>query len=490
MALNTKISSDIAFKRLAGNKSFTNPGKNVFAEPILSNIQSSADILFGEKLPPNPGSTNSATVFDTASNAAGVGVVQLVEFDLISIEASIYDADATGFGSHPDTGGTEGAFDQVDAGSATTTHSFALHFPSDYTTQAGSNGNGQSQNPKAGTGFFNNNLALTGSLGSVQIVPLLYGNDYAPTVLDAGGNALSIVGSPQDFYLDTFAGVLVRQDGDNSAAGSLNTPPAKVKAYVYIGKMVSESLTSVAEDLSETLTAGNQAENDINLTGSLFVTASLNATDVVDFTGVSSTTVSTFNATGNADIDGNLNVDGNAVIDGTLQVDGNVTLGNETSDTVTIAGDLIVEGETVTVNTANLQVEDQFILLGSSSNAALDGTRDGGIIVSRFNQSPTIPGQLGTALFYDASRQAWGIAGATGSHDDVDNLIGESGNNSPNSQITIGTVEVNPNGNPSEASREKPLHGKDEFGFGQFYVDNAAGPGLGDLYVYLPGDLG
>ena len=94
MAINTKIATDIAFKRLAANKTFTNPTISGITEPIGSNVQSSADIIFGEKIPSAPGATSTATKFDTAS-----GVIQLVEFDLIAIGDSIYEADASGFGS-------------------------------------------------------------------------------------------------------------------------------------------------------------------------------------------------------------------------------------------------------------------------------------------------------------------------------------------------------------------------------------------------------
>ena len=47
---------------------------------------------------------------------------------------------------------------------------------------------------------------------------------------------------------------------------------------------------------------------------------------------------------------------------------GAVTIG--LPDDVTIAGDLTVNGDTVTVNTATLSVEDPLIILASGNNAA------------------------------------------------------------------------------------------------------------------------
>ena len=60
----------------------------------------------------------------------------------------------------------------------------------------------------------------------------------------------------------------------------------------------------------------------------------------------------------------------------TLDATGNVTLGSAVTDRVTIAGDLIVQGNTTEVQTTNLNVEDQLILLNSGSN----GGTDAGII--------------------------------------------------------------------------------------------------------------
>jgi hypothetical protein len=57
---------------------------------------------------------------------------------------------------------------------------------------------------------------------------------------------------------------------------------------------------------------------------------------------------------------------GNTTIGGTLQVNGNVTLGNAASDTVTITGDLIVQGDETTLNTSTLEVEDTIIMMGTA----------------------------------------------------------------------------------------------------------------------------
>lgn len=75
--------------------------------------------------------------------------------------------------------------------------------------------------------------------------------------------------------------------------------------------------------------------------------------------------VATTNNVTFADLDATGNVD----IGGTLTVDGNVTLGNATSDTVTIKGNLNVEGSTVTVNQTQVNVQNAFVFEGATPDA-------------------------------------------------------------------------------------------------------------------------
>ena len=79
------------------------------------------------------------------------------------------------------------------------------------------------------------------------------------------------------------------------------------------------------------------------------------------------------------DINGNADISGNLVTHGTLNVYGNTTLGNASSDTVsvpgnlTITGDLTVNGTNTVLNTATLEVEDTLILTGTSSTEPTTG---------------------------------------------------------------------------------------------------------------------
>jgi len=86
----------------------------------------------------------------------------------------------------------------------------------------------------------------------------------------------------------------------------------------------------------------------------------------------------------------------------TVGLPNNVTIGNNLTVTndATIAGDLTVGGSIVSAS--SLAVEDQFIILASGSNGAIDG----GIIV---NQVDDHPDGKGVAFAYDSSANRWAL---------------------------------------------------------------------------------
>ena len=86
----------------------------------------------------------------------------------------------------------------------------------------------------------------------------------------------------------------------------------------------------------------------------------------------------------------------------TVGLPNNVTIANDLTVTnnATIAGDLVVDGSIVSAS--SLAVEDQFIILASGSNGAIDG----GIIV---NQVDDHPDGKGVAFAYDSSANRWAL---------------------------------------------------------------------------------
>ena len=78
------------------------------------------------------------------------------------------------------------------------------------------------------------------------------------------------------------------------------------------------------------------------------------------------------------------------------------TTSGTSATAVTIAGDLIVNGTTTTVNSTNLEVKDAFVFLASGSAGA---NVDGGIIVQEGANVGT-----GSALYHDTGDNRWAVA--------------------------------------------------------------------------------
>lgn len=144
--------------------------------------------------------------------------------------------------------------------------------------------------------------------------------------------------------------------------------------------------------------------------------------------------------------------------------DGSNTITIGLPNNVTIAGDLTVQGTTTTLNTANLLVEDRYILLGSSS---ADNNVGGGIIVQKATTG------TGTALHWDDVTETWAvdIAGADASTATAKAIDG-----------TIAFVSRSA-GLPGAGYDAAVIVGAtNDYKKGQFYVDTSDAYGL---YVYL-----
>ena len=151
------------------------------------------------------------------------------------------------------------------------------------------------------------------------------------------------------------------------------------------------------------IVSGSNAElNSLNVTTN--VTASLFSGSFVGdgtgLTGVSSFTVSgdTNNRVITADGSGNGVGEENLTFDGTTL---NLTGTGSISGDLTVGGNLFVNGDLTNINTTNLNIEDQFILLNSGSTEVSDT----GIIFGGVGNNPT-----GGAVFYynkDEARLAY-----------------------------------------------------------------------------------
>ena len=128
------------------------------------------------------------------------------------------------------------------------------------------------------------------------------------------------------------------------------------------------------------------------------------------------------------------------------------------ASTVTIPGNLTVNGTTTIINTTNTAIKDQFILLASGST----GTMDGGIIVGN---SATI--NVGEAFYWEnnpGTTGRWAIASAV---DATSTTV------TPNSYVvTVSGSTADPSGNPT--------YGGATNGIGNMYVNTSTS----DIWIY------
>ena len=83
---------------------------------------------------------------------------------------------------------------------------------------------------------------------------------------------------------------------------------------------------------------------------------------------------------------------GNTVVDGTLQVNGNVSLGNASTDTVVIAGNLTVQGTTTTVESTTVTLDDPVIMLADNTTSSTSDGIDRGVNFKWGNGSAVVDG--------------------------------------------------------------------------------------------------
>lgn len=125
----------------------------------------------------------------------------------------------------------------------------------------------------------------------------------------------------------------------------------------------------------------------------------INGTNASDELSISTSSISAQSGISSYDIINTnvstLNIGGAATTINMGSANGTVSIAGSAS----IAGDLIVQGAVTSINTTELNVEDQFILLNSGSTTL----KDSGIIVS------SGPGNSGSAFYYDADSNRWAL---------------------------------------------------------------------------------
>jgi len=218
MALTQLNQLAIAFKKLSG-KTHTNSNFGANNESIGSSVQLGTSTIFGETIASSP----NTALFSTSSG------VEKIAFELSPIDLSIYTVKtgslaantSSSIGNQGDGAPTLGVFSNG-------YHAYALKITGSY--QANSN------NPKKGTAPFIDGYHVSGSGGTLQLVPEQYGPSYIATIKSQSTTIFP--GNEIDYYLDYYSGILFVQDYASTVV------PTTVESYIYIGKYAKEVISS------------------------------------------------------------------------------------------------------------------------------------------------------------------------------------------------------------------------------------------------------
>ena len=154
---------------------------------------------------------------------------------------------------------------------------------------------------------------------------------------------------------------------DAGGDGSFTYDP-DTGAFTYTGPSAAEVRAHISESTGISITDGAISTTITQYTDAL-VQAYISAGTGVTISSSGEISIGQ-NVAEEANVTFNdIQIDGDADIDGSLTVNGDVTLGNATSDTVTIKGNLNVEGSTVSVNQTEINVTNAFVFEGATADA-------------------------------------------------------------------------------------------------------------------------
>ena len=222
----------------------------------------------------------------------------------------------------------------------------------------------------------NNNILVAGTGGEVENS----GVTYDGVTLVLGSSAINSTGTHtvlSGSFSGSFTGDGTGLSGltaDSIAFDNITGKPTLISSSAQLsGGIVSSSLQF--NDLTTPFTGsftGSFVGDGTGLTG-IATNLSIAGDDGTGTVAIASQTL-TINGTAN---EVTASVSGQTV---TIGLPDDVTIGND----LTVTGDLIVNGDQTIVNTANLTIEDKFILINSGSSTATD---ESGIIFGGSNGS-------------------------------------------------------------------------------------------------------
>jgi hypothetical protein len=241
------------------------------------------------------------------------------------------------------------------------------------------------------------NTSLANStISGVELGEALYeltfgGGLYAGAYSGSEDTTISVNSSSMQAYFNSssWAGVSGVIEIDGSGISTFTSTA---------GDLISGSFTSVSSSIAVDI-----ASNGASITSINAFTQSAN-TSITSLNSVTASYLISASVIGTAN-EVEVLADGLQGIQ--IGLPNNVAINND----LTVGGDLIVNGDLTYLNVANLQVQDQFILLNSGSN-----TGDGGIVVQSGSQGE------GELFGWDYSSKRWGF----GTSFDASGSIGEN----------------------------------------------------------------
>jgi len=308
---------------------------------------------------------------------------------------------------------------------------------------------------------------------------IVSGSNISQLANDAGYVTSATAGVTNGFATTSFNGVNLIAD---STVGALNFASSSGQGLTISADAGNDTLTfglSAVPNNSLANSAITIAGTSTSLGGSITAATILAGTGVfsgsaqlpsgtvsgssqISYTGITGVPARIVSASVlSSPSQGNAILTTNGVAGSTINL-GLTTTSNPTFGTLTLTGDLFVQGTTTTINTDNLYVEDQFILLASGS---ANNTTDGGIIVDRGTYAA---GNI--ALGYDAATFRWGL---------------QNGLADPTNTIDLGAASAGVNGSFLSHVFTEATHGATKPITGEFAVQGAIYTATNeDIWIY------
>jgi len=219
MAGKTNLTATLFAQKKLLAKTSTGVHRADNQEPLPSSVQVGASTIFSQDIPTSP--SNTLFTVQSASNGSPA-TVEYVEFALVEVTGSTYDANA---------------FDPDAVAQGSGPHTYRLALTGSYQSD--------SNNSRRGSWPYVDDQILHWSLGGLQLVPPTFSNDipnpYTLTIYSGSRDVDDQIPllDELDWQIDYYSGILFLQDYDPSKI------PTRAKGFIYVGDMLSASLGTV-----------------------------------------------------------------------------------------------------------------------------------------------------------------------------------------------------------------------------------------------------